>query len=700
MNRDLIYLGDLAHVTPMGYGVETMPYAIACIKSWLHQYSTHAAGAEVRLFKHPQQFIDGFLRERPAIVGLSNYMWNLDLAYTVAQAIRERQPDTLIVFGGPNYPIDDSARERWLRKHPAADLHVSGEGEDAFTKVVDAWYEAGGDREAVRRKGIEGCHSFVDGALLKGSDVAQRVTDLDLIPSPYTAGYLDAFLEEIALTPLLESNRGCPFACTFCVDGIGARTKVYWKTASRFENELEYIAQRYKGKVLDMADVNFGMFKQDLEITRALARTRERYGYPAYLHVATGKNQKERVLECAELLQGSLRVSASVQSLDNQVLINIKRQNIAANQLLQVATQFNASDANTYSEVILGLPGDTKAKHMATVLQLADADMKLISMFTLMMFDGTELTTDASIQQWELQTKYRIVPRCFGAYRFDGRELLSAEPEEVAVASKTMSFQDYLECREFALTMGLFYQDRILYELLRFLRLCGIPPSQILEVLHARRDTFSPGIRELYVSFNQATRDELWDRKEDLEAFIRSDRKVIEQYIAGELGNNVLFRHRAMALMNLVDDIHDAAFGVAAELLRERNPSADAEYGDYLGELRRYSAARKRNIFALGEPQSEIFRYDLRDLFEHDFDRMPVKLAEPIRVTFFHAADQRDMLQSQYAQYGTEINAIGRIISRIAMSRLQRAVEFSGVAGEQPVYESTPGFRVSPSEFV
>lgn len=699
MNRRSIFLGDLTHFTPIGYGTETMPYAIACIKSWVHHYSTHGSDLSIRLFKHPQRFIDAYLAERPAIVGLSNYMWNLDLAYSIATAIKARSPETLIVFGGPNYPLGDLARERWFRDHPAVDIHISGEGEQAFTQLVDAFLDSG-DIDALKRAALPGCHALVDDALVRSADVGARVTELDQIPSPYLAGYLDDFLEEVALTPLLESNRGCPFSCTFCVDGISARTKVYWKSADRFERELEYIARRYKGKVLDLADVNFGMFKQDLHISEAIARVREQTGYPAYLHVATGKNQKDRVLECAEILKGSLRVSASVQSLDSEVLKNIKRQNIAAGQLLQVAKQFNASDANTYSEVILGLPGDTKEKHITTVLQLADADMKLISMFTLMMLDGTELTTDESRTKWGSQTRFRVVPRCFGIYDFGGEQLLSAEPEEVAVASSSMSFDDYLECREFALTMGLFYQDRILYELFRFMRLCGIPPSGMLRVLHDRRAGFSSAIRRLYESFNAATRDELWGSKGELEAFIRSDRRVVEQYINGELGNNVLFRHRAIALLELVDDIHDAAFQVAHELLSRSASDYFLRYEDYLHELKRYSLYRKRSLFALSENYVGEFHFDMRRQVETDFEQFPERSAAPIRIAFSRTVEQREMLLSQFEQYGTEINAIGRIISRIAMSKLQRTVSFDGAGVEPGSYEATPGFRVSPSEFV
>ena len=78
-------------------------------------------------------------------------------------------------------------------------------------------------------------NSIKDDKFCKAGDFSPRVSRLDDIPSPYLEGYLDEFLAEPKLSPLLESNRGCPFSCTFCVDGINDRSKVYSKEVSRFE---------------------------------------------------------------------------------------------------------------------------------------------------------------------------------------------------------------------------------------------------------------------------------------------------------------------------------------------------------------------------------------------------------------------------------------------------------------------------------
>ena len=699
-NKPLIYLCDLTH-TSQGYATELTPYPIGCIKAWLLRYSKYAENLRVDIFKHPQLFIDSFLKHKPAVVGFSNYMWNLDLSYSIAKEIKSAYPESFVIFGGPNYPLEDQVRESWLKRHPAIDMYIIGEGEEPFTQFIDTW-QGSGDLEAARRHGIEGCHVLIDGQLFKTSDASPRVKDLNLIPSPYLEGYLDGFLEEIPLTPLLETNRGCPFTCTFCVDGIRDRTKVYRKSIDKFEQELEYVAQRYKGTLLTLADLNFGMYTQDIEASKAIARVKSKYHYPSHIVASTGKNQKERVLDCAEILDGSLRLSASVQSLDPVVLANVKRDNISAEKLIEVTKVSNRLDANTYSEVILAMPGDTKEKHIKTALQLADMNMKFIPLYTLMILDGSELATDTSRKQWNLKTKFRVVPRCFGAYDFQGKEVLSADIEEVCVETDSLSLEDYYECRSFALTMGIFYQDRVMYELYRFLGNFDIHPSDLIPALHDRRLEFSDGIVDLFKSYDIATSTELWDTRADLEVYTKSHRSVIDMYVSGELGNNVLYRHRAMAILDLEDDLHDAAFGVAAEFLRNKDQSMYDLYSDYLSELKLFSLCRKRNVFDPEGSYHYQFNYDFRTLLDNDFEGLPQLLPQPAVIRFFSTDDQKTLLKDQLYLQGSDLNGLAKLMSRIPGSKLQRSLSFDDSQVAQGIDTSqqfaTPA-PVSPGEF-
>jgi radical SAM superfamily enzyme YgiQ (UPF0313 family) len=665
----LIYLCDLTHVS-QGYAIELTPYPIGCLKTWLLNYSRNAARLQIEIFKHPQYFIDAFLEHKPAIVGFSNYMWNLDISYTIAREIKSQFPETFIIFGGPNFPTEAERQQQWLRHYSAVDLYIVGDGEEPFTEIVDLFIESG--KEKAFRQNIDGCQTLIDGKLSQPELVNPRVKDLNLIPSPYLTGVLDNFLEDSSLTPLMESNRGCPFTCTYCADGTKDRTKVYRKSVGRFEEELMYIAQRFKGSTLTLADLNFGMYPQDLDVSKAIARVKSKYNYPTHLATSTGKNQKARVLECAELLEGSLRLSASVQSLDPDVLINVKRDNISADQLIELTQEGNKLDANTYSEVILGLPGDTRQKHMASTLRLADMGMKFIPLYTLMILDGSELSTNASRSQWRMNTKFRVVPRCFGTYDFQGKKLMSAEIEEVCVESQSLSLTDYFDCRSFALTMGIFFQDRMFYELYQFARHFSIAPSDIIPILHDARHDLSDGIRSLYSSFDQATKNELWDSRESLELFTKSSPEVIDKYANGKLGNNLLYRHRAIALLDLTDEIHEAVYKVVSKCFQDKDPTSYDEFSGYLTELKEYSLCRTRSIFDSEQVYQRTFRYDFISLWESDFAGLPKESALSERTYFDITAKKKALLDDQLDLYGKDYNGFAKLLSRVPSSRLYR----------------------------
>ena len=518
--NDIILIADLTHTGSKSYSPNLIPYPIGCIKSHLLEYSTHSSDLSVEIFKDPQKFIDAFLEKKPTVVGFGNYVWNLELSTDLAKEIKSINPETLIVFGGPNFPLENKQREEWLRKRPFVDIYVVGDGEQSFTEIIDIWCQTH-DINKVKENKISGCYSLVDDKLHRTGEFSPRIEDLDKIPSPYLSGYLDEFLKDSRLSPLLESNRGCPFTCTFCVDGTDSRSKIYHKSISRFEEELEYVAKHYEGKMLTIADLNFGMYARDIEISTGIARIKEKYDYPYYIQVSAGKNNKPRILECASILKGSMGLAASVQSLDKQVLENVKRNNISEQQLLEMTKAGNEMSANTYSEVILALPGDSKEKHFNTVLKLADSGIKIISMYQCMILEGSELGSKDSRDKWKMGTKFRVLPRCYGIYNFDGKEILCAEIEEICVTTESLPIEDYYECRLFALTEGLFYQDRVLVEMYRFLDNFGIKASDVLTKLHTNRQRFSEKLVQLYSSFDKDTRTELWDSKEELKEFIK-----------------------------------------------------------------------------------------------------------------------------------------------------------------------------------
>jgi radical SAM superfamily enzyme YgiQ (UPF0313 family) len=658
-----------------------VPYPIGCIKSYHHEFGK--TKADLHLFKYAETFAEAFFKLRPSVIGFSNYMWNMDLSRTIAKAVKEVAPETLVVFGGPNYPLEAHRQEAWLRNNPMVDVYLVGEGEQPFTELVDLWQQTHSIEE-VKRSSIYGLQALVEGKLHKnsrsrsdGHDDSPRIADLNKTPSPYLKGYLDHFLTDPALVPLMECNRGCPFTCTFCVDGIGARSKVNKVSLTRLESELTYIAQRHNGKYLFMADTNFGMYPEDVEFCKIMAGIKEKYHYPLYLQVSTGKNQKARAIECAELLKGTLRFSAAVQSLDEEVLANIKRSNISYEQLIEAASQVAQIDGNTYSDVILALPGDSRARHMNTVCRLIDGGLQQIRNHTLVILDGSELGTDAHRTKFKIKTRYRVIPRGFGVYNFGGKELRSAEIEEVCVENETLSFEDYVECRRFSLTTLLFHNDSIFHELYELLTLSDCKVSEWLRTLHAQAERFPEKLKGVYDKYTAETISELVATYEELEQAVRKEKGVVEGYINGTRGNNLLYGNQTRAYTTCMPEITTMAYRSATEFLK-KSGALDRIPAGYLQELERYAHARKQSLLDLDKSFSADFQFDFVALEAQRFTNLP-KEPKATTIEFYYDDWQKEFFADMIRRYGRDEQAWTKMFSRTPIKKMFRRSKYAPV---------------------
>ncbi|WP_340117706.1 cobalamin-dependent protein [Pelagibius sp. 7325] len=669
-----IWLADLTY-TQQTVAADVIPNAVAGIATFTE--TQVPLRHQIRLFKYPEKLAQALNGEdMPDIIGFSNYVWNKDLSYEIAKVIKKHSPDTVVVFGGPNYPTSESEQERFLRAHPVVDFYIIKEGELAFARLVEALIEQDGDVEAVKSRQIPSVHAVSQDGTAYLTPTIERLTDLTVIPSPYTTGRLDEFFDG-RLLPIVQTNRGCPFTCTFCVEGVGYYNKVRRNATEKVSAELDYIgaqmqALRAQGGRNDLfiADSNFGMYREDLDTARTLAKTRERYGWPEYINVATGKNQKERVLEASRIIDGALRLSGSVQSLDPGVLENVKRKNIDVDGLFALGLAAEEVGANTYSEIILALPGDSLEAHMGTVRTVMNANFTNIFLFQLMLLPGTEMATDVSKKQYGMDTRYRVLPRCYGHYEVLGERIVAAEIEEICVANTTLGFDDYLFARRFHLVVTIFYNDGIFSALLKLLRGLDVPVYDWMEALV--RAEPADDLRPLFDSFLTETREELWDNHEQLSAFVHEP-GIVEKFIAGELGNNLLFVHKTLGITQYLDSLADLARSTLRKVLADHG-HGDADTLRFVDDALTYHLLRARNLFRDMDtaPEADLsFDVDafLRNRAAGVAD---VKLDTPNRFRFVLDQTQRALVDRYIGIYGDSTVAIGRILSKVHVKKLFR----------------------------
>ena len=120
-------------------------------------------------------------------------------------------------------------------------------------------------------------------------------------------------------------------------------------------------------KVIAILQQNYGMLPGDLETSKTIAKMKEKYNYPHRILATTGKNQKEKIIKSIESLGGILSLSMSVQSLDDDVLHNVRRSNISTDRMLELSPSIKKSGLSTIAEIIVGLPGDTYKSNLETI---------------------------------------------------------------------------------------------------------------------------------------------------------------------------------------------------------------------------------------------------------------------------------------------------------------------------------------------
>jgi radical SAM superfamily enzyme YgiQ (UPF0313 family)/predicted component of type VI protein secretion system len=656
--KTVIYLADLTH-NGLVLSSNVFPLSIGLIAAYL---LTHRPDdVEIELFKYPEDFSRALEARQPDIVGFANYSWNFGLGYQYAKKIKEMWPKTTVVFGGPNYGLEPEEISDFWQRFGAIDFHIVREGEEAFLHLVDALLELELDSEAIKRAGrkLPNCHYAADGELLIGPDLPRL--KLDDLPSPYLMGLMDKFFDE-NLGPMIHTTRGCPFSCTFCTEGAGYYNIVQQRFGS-LEEELHYIAKRVRGpRDLFISDANFGMFKPDIEKARMLADCQKQYNYPRYIHVSTGKNQKERVVEIAQMLDGALSMAASLQSTDPTVLGNVERSNISLNKLSDVGLLANKVDTGTYSELILGLPGDNLEAHRQSLRDTVEANFDNIRMYQLIMLPQTKLNTPATRQKFAMKSKHRIMPRSFGRYSLNGQDFVAVESEEILIENSTLTFADYVVCREMDMTIEILHNGKVYAEIQGLCKSLGLSWFDFIMRFFEKRRTFTPGISRLYDDFSQGMSARLWDDRESLE---RSVTENIESVLRNERGTNEMSMGKATAFFELFEEINDVLFAEMRGWLGEIGQLDDL-MADYIDELARFSMLRKVRLTDHDKVLEGVFHFDIKAQ-EHAQFALPADTTRlESRQTYLitHTSKQREQLAGYVKEFGSSHDGLGKMLMR------------------------------------
>ncbi len=534
-----IVLADLGH-NQITMSSDVFPLGVTNLAAFAQKYLDCTEKVTFEIVREPQELKDLMDHSTVDVLGVSSYSWNHELSYYFAEYAKRRNPNTLTLMGGPNFPLTTAEQEAYLRTLPAIDIAVRGptyEGEQAFLNIMQRHLDADGSIPATLEESVPGnmwihpeSGDFVNGGELK------RIHDLDEIPSPYLAGLMDKFFGT-GYFPMMQISRGCPFSCQFCNSSVVSNNKIHSHSIENIKSDLSYIADRVKPETpLCFADDNFGMYGLDEEVADYISFLQKKFEWPQYIRTTTGKNKHERIIRVMRKTNGVLPMTSAVQSLNPEVLKNIKRSNIKIETYTEIQKELLSQGMQSYGELILCMPGETKQSFMESVEKLLDSGAKRISAHQLMLLHGAPLNNPDSREKWQFQTKFRVVARNIGNYT--GEPIV--ETEEIVVETPTFSFEEYLESRVFHLLLTIFCYEGNYDEFFEFAEQQGIKSFDLVARMAELLDEAPVKFQEIIKDFIKESKEELFETKEEC---IDWSHAHFDELLDGSIGGNLLSKY-------------------------------------------------------------------------------------------------------------------------------------------------------------
>ncbi|MBT5813011.1 MAG: radical SAM protein [Opitutales bacterium] len=480
---------------------------------------------DIRIKKNPEEFMSAVAEKQPDIIGFANYGWNENLTREIGSWTRRLVPNALIVSGGPNIDENSDLQLDYLKRHDYLDCAIVGGGEEPFSELIEWW--ASGDRNL---KLLPPNIIRIQDGKLHATGERELKKVIDNIESPYLNGYLDEFLEA-GLFPMFETNRGCPFKCSFCAWGSASKDLVRRLDLDIALAEIDYVSQRSSSNVWIFCDANFGILKRDVEIAKSIRNAKDQKGYPDKVHVWLAKNATERNLEIGEILGDMVVPVMAVQSLDQDVLEKIKRDNISTETYVEYQKKFHDLGHKTYSDLIVPLPGETLESHLEALRSLVSFGVDIITSNNMRLLAGAETNLPEVRSMYGFESRYRLIHGDAGIYRQpDGSEIKVFEYEESLRRTTTMSEEDLFFLRKLHFLIDCAWNVEVYKPILGLGLRYGINPIDVLirllRKVEETGDELSPeGVQlfAFFADFEKKSHGEWFDTSNDIEAYFADE---------------------------------------------------------------------------------------------------------------------------------------------------------------------------------
>ncbi len=358
--------------------------ALWCLLAGVRTYAEKSITASVvegTINEPIQNVVQRIVEKQPDVVGFCCYIWNILSVAELTKQLRKQLPNTRIVWGGPEVSY---CAEHVLQTYKEVDFVLSGEGEKPFALLLNVLSHAD------EYSNVPGLSYRAGEDIVVGTPYVTK----EIPPSPYLSEYFEILGGRIAY---LETSRGCPFSCAFCLSGRCGSVRYY--PLERAEKELLLLANSGT-KTVKLVDRTFNANRERaLHLFRFIV---EHYGKEIpvdvcfHFEIAGDLLDEETITVLSEAPTGLFQLEIGIQSFHEPTLAAICRKTDCTRLSQNIRKVLACDNVSVHIDLIAGLPHENREIFAESFNKAFSLQPHMLQMGFLKLLHGAPMRENAA----------------------------------------------------------------------------------------------------------------------------------------------------------------------------------------------------------------------------------------------------------------------------------------------------------------
>lgn len=433
--------------------------------------------------------LQGIVEEKPAFIGFSCYIWNIDMVKKLIRECKKLLPDTLLWLGGPEA---EAGAESLLLEYPQVGGVMYGEGENTLPKLLGYFLEihtfktCGKNVKYKELQDIPGIIFRTEDGVLRTSPA--KPVNLDKLVFPYDEEVLEQTRGKILY---YESSRGCPFHCSYCLSSED--NYVRFRSVDKVKEDLKVFLD---AKIPQVKFVDRTFNCNHARMTELLRFMLEQDNGVTNFHFEIGGDllTEDELALLGQFRPGAVQLEIGVQTTNPEVMERIGRMNKKATLFANVRNLLQRGKQHVHLDLIAGLPGEDMQSFIRSFDEVYSLHPHQLQLGFLKVLGNTRISRETEMYG----IKYREYP-----------------PYEV-LETDAISYRELLELKQVEEMVEIYYNSGQFIEELRFAE------NYLDNRMHSRYMFYSNLAKRYFSRFNNGMQSSRMARYEVLIEYIKS----------------------------------------------------------------------------------------------------------------------------------------------------------------------------------